>query len=154
MSPDTPEQQSTETWEIEVPGPDTPEGALWRELLADADPPYIYATEKVSLIHPGKSDALARPELNRRNPNAVNHQVGWWAVDSLANTDPELRRAAAEALQAVLSYEEPGLARAWVMYQSSSFAFLCTFSPGENVRLLGRRFAILVPAVQRELSDQ
>ncbi len=153
MSGNSSQHEDTETLEFEVPGPDTPEGALWRKLLADASPPYIYAREGVTLMHQGQSDSLARPEPNRRNHRAVNYQVGSWAVDSLANSDPEIRRAAAEALEAVLSYENPILAQKWALYEGSTFAFLCTFSPAETVRILGRRFASLVPAIQQELSQ-
>ena len=137
---------------LEVPGSDTPEGALWRTILGgDQSAPYMVLTDNASFVHPAGSDGLTRPELNKRNFNAVNAQVGRWAVESLGHEDPESRRLAVEALNAIISYEELELARHWVIYQGGVFGFLCAFSPGERVRKMAHRYAGSVRAIEIEL---
>ena len=139
---------------LDVPGSDTPEGALWRTILGgEASAPFMLLTENANFVHPGDSGALDRPDLNRRNHNKVNHQVGHWAVESLGHEDSEARRFAADALSAVISYEEIGLARHWVIHEASIFGFLCAFSHVERVRDMAHRYAHAVQAIEIELSS-
>ncbi len=139
---------------FEVPGSDTPEGALWRTILGgDSSAPFMLLTENANFVHPGDSGALDRPDLNRRNHNKVNYQVGLWAVESLGHEDSEARRFAADALSAVISYEEIGLARHWVIHEASIFGFLCAFSHVERVRDMAHRYAHAVQAIEIELSS-
>ena len=138
--------------ELAVPGADTPEGALWRALLADSAVPYMLITEDATLMHPGGSDSLTIPDLGRKYNKAVNNQVGRWAVDSLAEEDPAVRALAAEALNNLISYEDHDLACRWVVYEGSIYAFLCGFSPGEAVRHLSRRYTSAIEGIKVELA--
>ena len=139
---------------FEVPGSDTPEGAFWRTILGgDQSAPFMVLTDNANFVHPAGSDGLTRPELNKRNFNAVNAQVGRWAVESLGHEDPESRQLAAEALNAIISYEELEPARHWVIYQGGIFGFLCAFSPGERVRKMAHRYAGSVRAIEIELGS-
>ena len=139
---------------FEVPGSDTPEGAFWRTILGGGQSaPFMVLTDNANFVHPAGSDGLTRPELNKRNFNAVNAQVGRWAVESLGHEDPEARRFAADALSAVISYEEIGLARHWVIHEASIFGFLCAFSPVERVRDMAHRYAHAVQAIEIERSS-
>lgn len=137
-----------------VPGPDTPEGALWRIILANSAAPFIHMAENATLMHPGDTNSLEIPELGHKYNKAVNHQVGRWAVDSLAEVDPADRALASEALENLISYEDHVLACRWVTYEGSTYAFLCSFSPGKAVRELARRYARSAKAIKKELADR
>ena len=136
-----------------APGAGTPEGELWRTILGgESSAPFMLLTDNANFVHPGDSDGLTRPVLNRRNHNTVNYQIGMWAVESLGHEEPEARRFASEALSAAISYEDLDLARHWVIYQGGVFGFLCAFSPAERVREMARRYASTVQAIEVDLA--
>ena len=136
-----------------VSGEGEPGEALWRWVLSgEAKAPHMRLTADLNLMHPGGSDAFARGELSVKHLNEVNHQVGWWAVETLGHDDPEARRIAAEALEAVIAYEDDEPARRWVIYEAGMFGFLCACSPKGRIRAMSYRYNENVRRIQQELA--
>lgn len=128
------------------------EGEVWRSLLhggTDTRQPVVVPTAQGGLMHMG--GLAARTELTIRGPQTLNSQVGLWALDSLGEADPEDRRCAAEALAAVVSYEDPGLAREWVLRESALHAFGASLAPNPKGPEDARRFGTALAEIQAEL---
>ncbi|WP_419921927.1 hypothetical protein [Candidatus Poriferisodalis sp.] len=139
-----------------APGPDTPEGALWRHMLMAADnvaPDFAYINGQW-LMRPAVRDAntgssALRDAVSEDHSYAITAR----AFDSLADDDPGAREEASEWIGEVMMAADDTEFAELVLDRTAVFAFASAYSPSEQVRAAAGRYIRAVSQIRAEMAD-
>ena len=138
-----------------APGPDTPEGALWRRMLmaaANVAPDFAYINGRW-LMRPVKRDADRESSgIDYSLTAKQRHALSERAFDSLSHEDPAVRRQSAEALSEPAEVTNTAELAEMLLDETAIYAFLCSMSPSDEVRAAAHRYFVAIDRLRAEIA--